>query len=335
MMRSVLNEGTGAGARGERLHRRCRRQVGHHQRSARRVVRRLHAGAAHRGLGRPRRQPAARPERRAGGAADLDGVHEERAGRPRRRRRSRRPTGVSFVEIDRDTGKIATPICPRVTNEAFLAGHRAARRSANCTECSSQCRPVARCRDVPGYWLPATGYYLYEPRSLRGAGRSPVPRRRSRARDDRVVERLDAAARRREDARLRRRPHRRHRRRRLLRARRDRQGASRCCRRASRPPSNTISTTTSRKKPGWCAAGRWKCSSSRSKPSPAVYIFGAGHVGFYLGEDGARSRLRRARDRRSRRVREHRALPVRGVGRRRRHSGLARADADSRRRPMR
>lgn len=32
------------------------------------------------------------------------------------------PPGVSFVEIDRDTGKIATPICPRVTNEAFLSG---------------------------------------------------------------------------------------------------------------------------------------------------------------------------------------------------------------------
>jgi penicillin-binding protein 1B len=32
------------------------------------------------------------------------------------------PESVTFVEIDRDTGKIATPICPRVTTEAFLAG---------------------------------------------------------------------------------------------------------------------------------------------------------------------------------------------------------------------
>jgi len=32
------------------------------------------------------------------------------------------PGGVSFVEIDRDTGKLATPSCPRVTNEAFLSG---------------------------------------------------------------------------------------------------------------------------------------------------------------------------------------------------------------------
>ena len=32
------------------------------------------------------------------------------------------PAGVSLIEIDRDTGKIATPTCPRVTNEAFLSG---------------------------------------------------------------------------------------------------------------------------------------------------------------------------------------------------------------------
>jgi penicillin-binding protein 1B len=32
------------------------------------------------------------------------------------------PEGVSFVEIDRDTGRLATPTCPRVTNEAFLSG---------------------------------------------------------------------------------------------------------------------------------------------------------------------------------------------------------------------
>jgi penicillin-binding protein 1B len=32
------------------------------------------------------------------------------------------PDGVSFLEVDRDTGKLATPICPRVTTEAYLAG---------------------------------------------------------------------------------------------------------------------------------------------------------------------------------------------------------------------
>jgi penicillin-binding protein 1B len=32
------------------------------------------------------------------------------------------PEGISFVEIDRDTGKLAQPGCPRTYNEAFLAG---------------------------------------------------------------------------------------------------------------------------------------------------------------------------------------------------------------------
>jgi membrane carboxypeptidase/penicillin-binding protein len=32
------------------------------------------------------------------------------------------PDGVTFVEIDRDTGKLAAPYCPRKTNEAFLIG---------------------------------------------------------------------------------------------------------------------------------------------------------------------------------------------------------------------
>jgi penicillin-binding protein 1B len=32
------------------------------------------------------------------------------------------PEGVTFVEIDRDTGMAAAPACPRVTHEAFLAG---------------------------------------------------------------------------------------------------------------------------------------------------------------------------------------------------------------------
>ena len=82
MMRSVINEGTGAGARAAGLRARRRRQVRHDQRPARRLVHRLHAGAAHGRLGRLRRQPADRAERVAGRAADLDGVHEAGAGRP-------------------------------------------------------------------------------------------------------------------------------------------------------------------------------------------------------------------------------------------------------------
>jgi membrane carboxypeptidase/penicillin-binding protein len=32
------------------------------------------------------------------------------------------PEGVSFVDIDRDTGYLAAPGCPRVFREAFLSG---------------------------------------------------------------------------------------------------------------------------------------------------------------------------------------------------------------------
>ena len=32
------------------------------------------------------------------------------------------PEGISFVEIDRDTGKVAAPGCPRIFREAFLTG---------------------------------------------------------------------------------------------------------------------------------------------------------------------------------------------------------------------
>jgi penicillin-binding protein 1B len=32
------------------------------------------------------------------------------------------PSGISFAEIDRDTGKLALPGCPRILNESFLAG---------------------------------------------------------------------------------------------------------------------------------------------------------------------------------------------------------------------
>jgi membrane carboxypeptidase/penicillin-binding protein len=32
------------------------------------------------------------------------------------------PDGITYAEIDRDTGKLATPGCPRTVNEAFLEG---------------------------------------------------------------------------------------------------------------------------------------------------------------------------------------------------------------------
>ena len=35
------------------------------------------------------------------------------------------PEGITFAEIDRDTGKLSLPACPRVYNESFLTGHGA------------------------------------------------------------------------------------------------------------------------------------------------------------------------------------------------------------------
>jgi penicillin-binding protein 1B len=32
------------------------------------------------------------------------------------------PEGIAFAEIDRDTGRLATPYCPRTFKEAFLPG---------------------------------------------------------------------------------------------------------------------------------------------------------------------------------------------------------------------
>ena len=63
---------------------RRRRKNRHDERSSRRMVRGIHAGAVDRGLGRARRQPGARPERRAGGPPHLAGVHAAGARRPRR-----------------------------------------------------------------------------------------------------------------------------------------------------------------------------------------------------------------------------------------------------------
>ena len=110
MMRSVLNEGTGARRARAGLHARRRGQDRHDQRSARRLVRRLHARAADGRLGRPRRQPAARPQRRqaalpiwtqfmmralAGHASDaFDAARRHRVRRHRPRHRQARDPGL-------------------------------------------------------------------------------------------------------------------------------------------------------------------------------------------------------------------------------------------------
>jgi membrane carboxypeptidase/penicillin-binding protein len=32
------------------------------------------------------------------------------------------PAGITFLDIDRDTGRVAGPLCPRIFSEAFIAG---------------------------------------------------------------------------------------------------------------------------------------------------------------------------------------------------------------------
>jgi membrane carboxypeptidase/penicillin-binding protein len=32
------------------------------------------------------------------------------------------PEGITFMDIDADTGKLATPACPKTFNEAFVSG---------------------------------------------------------------------------------------------------------------------------------------------------------------------------------------------------------------------
>ena len=123
MLRSVLNEGTAAAARGMGFSADAAGKTGNHQRPARRVVRGLHAGPAVRRVGRLRRQHADPPLRGQGRAADLGRVHE---GAPSPERSSGAstspPENVIFIDIDKETGLLATPGCPKVISEAFIAG---------------------------------------------------------------------------------------------------------------------------------------------------------------------------------------------------------------------
>ena len=68
-----------------------------------------------------------RPQRRAGGAARLGRLHEGARRRAPTARSSSRPPNVIFVDIDKQTGLLATPNCPQVISESFVAGHGAAR----------------------------------------------------------------------------------------------------------------------------------------------------------------------------------------------------------------
>ena len=107
MMRSVINEGTGAGARAARIPLDAAGKTGttNDLRDAWFIgfTPELLDG----GLGRLRQQPADRPQRLAGGAADLDELHEARARRPPETRIQTRPTASSSSTSTSDTGKLA------------------------------------------------------------------------------------------------------------------------------------------------------------------------------------------------------------------------------------
>ena len=76
---------------------------------------------------------------------------------------------------------------------------------------------------------------------------------------------------------------------------------------------------------GLVCGGQMEVFIEPVEASPELYVFGAGHVGYFVGEDGARGGLPGARRGRPREVRQHRALR-RGHRRRRgRHPDLARS----------
>ena len=61
---------------------------------------------------------------------DLDAVHDARARGPARTSVHGARRHHHAADIDRDTGKLAAPGCPRVLREAFLSGDRADSRCA-------------------------------------------------------------------------------------------------------------------------------------------------------------------------------------------------------------
>ena len=121
MMRSVLNEGTAAGARGAGFTRDAAGKTGttNDLRDA------WFVGFTPELLtvvwvGLDNNQPLGLSGAQAALPIWTSFMIKALAGRPNSGFEA--PAGISFVEVDRDTGKPATPICPRVALEAFLTG---------------------------------------------------------------------------------------------------------------------------------------------------------------------------------------------------------------------
>ncbi len=154
------------------------------------------------------------------------------------------------------------------------------RRSSPAPSRSPQLRAAPAGRRVAGLYI----VRIDEPRSLRRARRGALPRRRSRARDDRLVQRLDAAARRREDARLR-----------ATAASSAPSAAAatsttpsarrgRCCRPARPTTVKYDLNDDFAEETGLVCGGQMEVFIEPIEAAPAVYIFGAGHVGYYLAQ---------------------------------------------------
>ena len=119
MMRSVINEGHRQRRAPRRIHARCGGQDRDDQRSARRVVRRVHARPADGRLGRVRRQSDGRPQRVAGGPADLGRLHEARPRRPLECQPSKRPKASRSPTSTRRPASWSRPPVPTSSARSF------------------------------------------------------------------------------------------------------------------------------------------------------------------------------------------------------------------------
>ena len=153
MLADVINAGTGARARSARLHAAGRRQDRHDQRLQRRLVRRLHAVAGRRRLGRLRsaaHDPAQRLRRRRR-RADVGGVHEGRharrqAGVASRRRRASRPPASAGCRASSPPRAASTS-----RSSTKRAGTRVGRWSTPSTSRAAPSRPTsATCTRAAG-----------------------------------------------------------------------------------------------------------------------------------------------------------------------------------------